>query len=395
MAAYIFRLPDIGEGIAEAEIVTWHVKPGDRLEEHQNLVDIMTDKATVEMTSPVAGVVTAIHGEPGQMLPVGAPLVELEVESDMPTATTPLPERPTSRTKPLTPEQPGDRPLASPATRRRAREMGVSLHLVRGTGPDGRITADDLDHFAASSVRPQHEGITNIKIIGLRRRIAERMQEAAKIPHFSYVEEFDCTELEALRNKLNAGRAAEEPKLTLLPFLMRAIAQLVSEFPQINARYDDTAGILHAYASVHIGIATQTQAGLVVPVIRHAETLDLWGCAHELARVTAAAREGKAAREELAGSTITLTSLGAMGGIASTPVLNLPEVAIIGPNRLMDRPVVKGNEIVARRMMNVSSSFDHRIIDGYDAARFIQALKQMIEQPALLLQNRSAGEHTN
>ena len=388
MARYIFRLPDIGEGIAEAEIVAWHVRPGDRLDEHQALVDVMTDKATVEMTSPVAGLVTAIHGEIGERLAVGARLVELEVEGDVPAATAPAPEPPVPQ---AAPQPAADRPLASPATRRRAQEQGIDLPSVPGTGPEGRVTAQDLERFAAGAAAAPEDGVTSIKITGLRRRIAERMQDTLRIPHFSYVEAFDCTALEALRDRLNAGRMEGQPKLSLLPFLMRAIVQTVPEFPSINARYDDSAGILHAYAAVHIGIATQTQAGLVVPVVRHAETLDLWGCARELARVTAAAREGRAVREDLAGSTITLTSLGALGGIASTPVLNAPEVAIIGPNKLTDQPVVRNGEIVIRRMMNVSSSFDHRMVDGYDAARFIQGLKQFIEQPALLFPDQGAG----
>jgi 2-oxoisovalerate dehydrogenase E2 component (dihydrolipoyl transacylase) len=391
MAGYIFRLPDIGEGIAEAEIIAWHVQPGDLLDEHQPLVDVMTDKATVEMTSPVAGVVTAIHGEVGQMLPVGAPLVELEVEGDVPAGPAPLPEHPAAPAVTAAPQSTDDRPLASPATRRRARELGIALQSVPGTGPEGRITAQDLDRFAAGAPTSPRDGVTEIKIAGLRRKIAERMQDAVRIPHFTYVEAFDCTALEALRDRLNAERTEEQPKLTLLPFLIRAVVQLVPEFPLINARYDGTAGILHAYTAVHIGIATQTQSGLLVPVVRHVEHLDLWGCAREVARATTAAREGKAAREELAGSTITLTSLGALGGIASTPVLNAPEVAIIGPNKLVDQPIVRNGEITIRRMMNVSSSFDHRIIDGYDAARFIQGMKRLIEQPDLLFSDQTAG----
>jgi 2-oxoisovalerate dehydrogenase E2 component (dihydrolipoyl transacylase) len=383
VAAYVFRLPDIGEGTAEAEIVAWHVKPGDRLEEHQPLVDVMTDKATVEMTSPVAGVVTRVHGEAGQRLQVGAPLVELEVEGEVPDGGRPVAQSPAVAAPVVAAPVQADRPLASPATRRRARELGIALQSVPGSGPEGRITTEDVERFAGASA--PGEGVTAIKIIGLRRRIAEKMEDSARIPHFTYVEEFDCTALEALRERLNAGRAAEQPKLTLLPFFMRAIVQLVPEFPQINARYDGANGILHRYENVHIGIAVQTEAGLVVPVVRNAEGLDLWGCARELATVTAAAREGKAAREVLSGSTITLTSLGALGGIASTPVLNAPEVAIIGPNRLEDRPVAREGQIVIRRMMNVSSSFDHRIVDGYDAARFIQELKRMIEQPEVLV----------
>jgi 2-oxoisovalerate dehydrogenase E2 component (dihydrolipoyl transacylase) len=392
MAAYIFHLPDIGEGIAEAEIVAWHVRLGDRLDEHQALVDVMTDKATVEMTSPVAGFVTAIHGEAGQLLAVGAPLVELEVDNAIPEGKIFLPERPAAPVMAVTPQASVSRPLASPATRRRAHELGINLQFVPGTGPGGRITAEDLDRFGAHNAATQGDGVTDIKIIGLRRKIAEKMQDTVRIPHFSYIEAFDLTELEALRKKLNAERAALQPKLTLLPFLMRGIVQLAPEFPQINARYDDKAGVLHTYAAVHIGIATQTPGGLVVAVVRHAEKLDLWGCARELARATSAARDGKAAREELAGSTLTLTSLGAMGGIASTPVLNAPEVAIIGLNKLIEQPVVKNGQIVIRNMMNVSSSFDHRIIDGYDAARFIQGLKQIIEQPTLLFQDQAKNE---
>jgi 2-oxoisovalerate dehydrogenase E2 component (dihydrolipoyl transacylase) len=384
MAAYVFRLPDIGEGTAEAEIVAWHVRPGDRLEEHQPLVDVMTDKATVEMTSPVAGVVTAIHGAAGERLQVGAPLVEFEVEGDAPAGAKPVVERPAVAVAVVPPVQ-GERPLAAPATRQRARELGVSLPAVPGTGPGGRVTLEDVERFAAGGGGASREGVTEVRIIGLRRRIAEKMKAAAAIPHFSYVEEFDCTALEALRERLNAERAAGGPKLTLLPFLMRAIVKVVPEFPQMNARYDDGAGSLQVYANVHIGIATQTPAGLLVPVVRHAEALDLWGCARELEGVAAAARAGTAGREALAGSTITLTSLGALGGIASTPVLNAPEVAIIAPNRLVDRPVVRDGQVVIRRVMNVSSSFDHRIVDGYDAARFIQEVRQMIEAPELLL----------
>ena len=372
-----------GEGTAEAEIVAWHVKPGDRLEEHQPLVDVMTDKATVEMTSPVAGIVTRVHGEAGQRLQVGAPLVELEVEGEVPDDGRPVAQSPAVAAPVVAAPMQADRPLASPATRRRARELGIALQSVPGSGPEGRITTEDVERFAGTSA--PGEGVTAVKIIGLRRRIAEKMEDSARIPHFTYVEEFDCTALEALRERLNAGRAAGQPKLTLLPLFMRAIVQLVPEFPQINARYDGANGILHRYENVHIGIAVQTEAGLVVPVVRNAEGLDLWGCARELATVTAAAREGKAAREVLSGSTITLTSLGALGGIASTPVLNAPEVAIIGPNRLEDRPVARAGQIVIRRMMNVSSSFDHRIVDGYDAARFIQELKRMIEQPEVLV----------
>lgn len=413
MARYQFRLPDIGEGVAEAEIGAWHVAVGDRIEEDQALVDVMTDKASIEMTSPVNGTVVAIHGEVGARMAVGATLVELEIDGDNAAAESSAENAPAAdQPAAVAQEIPRaaismkangaaaqessvalhERPLASPATRRRARERGIPLHLVTGTGPRGRITSADLDAYAAQSQTvvcasgsAARTGITEIKIIGLRRRIAEKMQEAARrIPHFSYVEEFDMTELEALRRDLNAERGADQPKLTLLPFFMRALVKLAGEFPQVNARYDDDAGVLHCYDAVHIGIATQTDGGLMVPVVRHAETLDLWDCARELIRVTAAAREGRAKREELSGSTITLTSLGALGGIAATPIINHPEVAIVGPNKLVERPVVLNGQVAIRTLMNLSSSFDHRIVDGHDAARFVQRMKRLIERPALL-----------
>ncbi len=414
MDHYVIRLPDVGEGVAEAEIVAWHVRIGDRIEEDQATVDVMTDKATVEMTAPVSGVVVALHGEIGRMVPVGSPLIELTLDGAAEAAPDALdgPETPTlpetivaggtPAASPGTapdpagpvavaaaapaPEQ-AEAPLAAPATRRRASELGIDLRSVSGTGPDGRITPEDLDAFAQRPAsRPAaRDGIKEIALVGLRRRIAERMQEAKRrIPHFGYVEEFDLTELEALRGELNAGRSDGQPKLTLLPFFMRALVRLVPQFPQVNARFDDENGILRSFDAVHVGIATQTVGGLMVPVVRHAETLDLWQSARELDRVTRAARDGSARREELMDSTITLTSLGALGGVSATPVINHPEVAIIGPNKLMQRPVVMSGQVVVRTVMNVSSSFDHRIVDGYDAARFIQGLKRLIERPALL-----------
>lgn len=427
MGRYLFRLPDIGEGVAEAEIVVWHVKPGDSVKEDQSLVDVMTDKATVDMTSPVDGVVAAIHGDIGAMLPVGSVLVELEIQGigntetvvvdavaaapapspePAPASTDPLPpplaanaepaavSLPSSRpTVPFATRTDGDAPLASPATRARAFEQGVALQFVTGTGPGGRITAEDLDAYLASGGAVPagdaryraREGVQDTKIIGLRRRIAEKMQEAKRrIPHIAYVEETDVTELEKLRQDLNAHRTAEQPKLTLLPFFMRALVKALPDFPQINARYDDDAGVLHSHDGVHIGVATQTPGGLMVPVVRHAESRDLWALAAEVTRVTAAARSGNATREELSGSTITITSLGTLGGIATTPVINHPEVAIIGPNKIVDRPVIEGSFVAVRKMMNLSSSFDHRIVDGYDAALFVQRLKRLIEHPALL-----------
>lgn len=415
MGRYLFRLPDIGEGVAEAEVVAWHVKPGDTIREDQSLVDVMTDKATVDMTSPVDGVVTAVHGEIGSMLPVGSVLVELEVDGEgnvgaepaaAPTVAKPAPvavEAPAPVVVPAKPmiapaRKPGDTPFAAPATRRRAHELGIPLQYVAGSGPGGRITAEDLDVYVVSGGQPtaaagliEKTGIEDIRIIGLRRKIAEKMQDAKRrIPHIAYVEECDLTELESLRAEMNASRREGQPKLTLLPFLMRTLARVLPEFPQINARYDDDEGVLHKYAGVHIGIATQTPGGLMVPVVRHAEARSIWDCARELARVSGAAKAGTATRDELSGSTITLTSLGTLGGIVSTPVINHPEVAIIAPNKLVERPVVQGSFVTVRKMMNLSSSFDHRIVDGYDAAQFIQRVKRLLEHPALIFMEDAA-----
>ncbi len=431
MGLYVFRLPDIGEGVAEAEIVEWYVKIGDKIEEDQTLVDVMTDKATVDITSPVSGVVVAVHGNIGDQAAVGSTLVELEVEgtgnvdqaeqvdvpetqavepSDKEAEEEPQPEFSSESSNPRKSEyrggqvsadryplrNPGDDPLAAPATRKRAYELGIPLQFVPGTGPGGRITPDDLQSYieqgGAGPVQSGHAKRTTVteqKVIGLRRKIAEKMQDAKRrIPHFGFVEAFDLTELENLRKALNADRGEDTPKLTLLPFFMKAVAQLQSEFPEINARYDDEAGILYKYDGVHIGIAAQTPQGLMVPVVRHVESLNLWDCARELSRVTKAAREGTAARDELSGSTITLTSLGVLGGISATPIINAPEVAIIGPNKLEERPVVRDGQMVIRTMMNVSSSFDHRIVDGHDAASFIQRLKRLIERPTLIFLER-------
>lgn len=399
MGRYLFRLPDIGEGVAEAEITAWHVKPGDHIAEDGPLLDVMTDKATVDMTSPVEGTVTAIHGDVGSMAPVGAVLVELDVAGEAPADTKAEPRQdvaqnaraaetplaPPAATAPINPD-----PTASPATRRRAREWGIRLEDVRGTGPRGRILVEDLERLRSGSGAPSRgaaprDAVEEIKLVGMRRKIADRMaQSKRQIPHFAYVEEFDLTELESLRAELNASRKDGQPKLTLLPFFMQAMIRLLPEFPSINAHYDEAAGVLKRYAAIHIGVATQTQNGLMVPVVRHAETRDLWDCARELVRVTGAARDGSASREELSGSTITLTSLGAMGGIAATPIINHPEVAIIGPNKLTERPMIDGAFLTRRKMMNLSSSFDHRIVDGYDAASFIQRLKRLMERPALI-----------
>jgi 2-oxoisovalerate dehydrogenase E2 component (dihydrolipoyl transacylase) len=424
MGRYVFRLPDVGEGTAEAEVAEWHVAAGDTVAEDQPLVSVMTDKATVDIESPVAGVVLSIAGAPGEKLAVGSELVVLEIAGEgnapaAPAAAAPAPApEPAVKSEPPAPAPaaqaaaplpvqrrplppgpgfasrlPGEKPIASPALRRKARELGVALQFVAGSGPGGRITWDDLDtHVAAGGWAPaavsglaEKHGVQDVKVIGLRRVIAERMQDAKRrIPHFSYIEEVDATALEELRVHLNAQRAPERPRLTLLPFLMRAIVKAVAAFPQINARFLDDDGVVQRYEAVHIGIATQTPAGLVVPVVRHAEARDLWDCAAEVARLADAARQGKAARNELTGSTITVTSLGPLGGVATTPVINHPEVAIIGTNKLIDRPVVRNGQIAIRKMMNLSSSFDHRVVDGVDAAEFIQRIRGYLEQPATI-----------
>ena len=425
MGRFVFKLPDVGEGTAEAEIVAWHVRVGDVIEEDHHIVDVMTDKATVEMTSPVAGKIVALHGEPGSMAPVGAPLVEFDVEGagneksapakngkivPPPAPKLEAEKKPAPIAKPApapvaqkvekpapapaaVPRTPGDKPLASPAVRQRAQELGIHLQFVPGSGPAGRIGHADLDAFVArgaptarsSTALVRREGEEQVKIIGLRRKIAEKMQESKRrIPHYAYVEEVDMTELEALRVQMNATKRADQPKLTLLPFLMRALVRILPEFPQINARFDDDAGIVHRFAPVHIGIATQTPNGLIVPVVHHAEAMDLWQAAAEVARVSTAARDNKATREELSGSTITITSLGPLGGVVTTPVINHPEVAIIGPNAIIERPVVHNGHIAVRKMMNLSSSFDHRVVDGYDAAQFIQRIKALLQHPSLM-----------
>ena len=444
MGRYVFKLPDVGEGTAEAEIVAWHVKVGDAVGEDQNLVDVMTDKATVEMTSPVSGKVISIHGEPGQMAAVGSPLVELEVQgegnvkagaalgraeapkaealkAEAPKAEAPKPAaKPESKAAPAEPAQVvplrpekesksahaamqpafatrklSDKPLASPAVRERAHELGIQLQYVAGSGPAGRITHHDLDNYIESGGRnavvarasgyAQRDGVEEIKVIGLRRKIAEKMQDAKRrIPHFAYVEEIDMAELESLRAHLNATKRKDQPKLNVLPFLMRALVRVLPDYPQINARFDDDAGVVHRYAAVHIGIATQTVNGLIVPVVKHAEARDVWDSALEVARVASLARDNKASKDDLTGSTITITSLGALGGVVTTPVINHPEVAIIGPNAIIERPVVRDGQIVVRKMMNLSSSFDHRVVDGFDAAQFIQRIRGLLEHPAAI-----------
>ncbi|MEZ5996752.1 MAG: dihydrolipoamide acetyltransferase family protein [Hyphomonadaceae bacterium] len=437
MGQYVFKLPDVGEGTAEAEIVAWHVRVGDIVKEDAPLVDVMTDKATVEMTAPVGGKIISIHGEPGDMAPVGGPIAVFETEAEgealapvkqeaqppraesapppaaapepkprikvpagaMPpgAAPKPAPAQAVARPEPREPAvKEWSQAQASPAVRARAQKLGLDLGQVRGTGPDGRITHEDLDAVLVPAVGSRRggavaekNGIEPVKVIGLRRKIAEKMQDAKRrIPHFAYVEEADLTELEELRAHLNATKRTDQPKLTLLPFLMRALVLSLPDFPQINARFDDEQGVVYRHENVDIGIATQTENGLIVPVVRHAEARDVWDCAAEVSRLAAAVRANTATKDELSGSTITITSLGALGGIVTTPVINHPEVAIIGVNKLVERPVVKNGAIVVRKMMNLSSSFDHRVVDGYDAAAFIQRVKGMLEHPAALFIER-------
>lgn len=507
MGIHIIKMPDIGEGIAEVELVEWHVQPGDQVAEDQLLADVMTDKATVEVPSPVVGKVLSLGGQPGDVMAVGAELIRIEVEGagnaagaapapesrrdapaggagrasspadagssgderaagreaipavadepakareqttsddtepaqsadsadfadkrstsgpgsaspDAPSAIpSALPENgaaahpsprasavasasgPASTRSPAQASgalrQPGEKPLASPAVRQRAADQGIDLRFVPATGKAGQITHADLDAYAArgtavASPAPasgymERTGEHAVPVIGLRRRIAQKMQEAKRrIPHFSYVEEVDVTELEVLRARLNTRFAAQRGKLTLLPFLIRAVVLAVRDFPQVNARFDDEAGVVTQYGPVHLGVAAQTEAGLMVPVLRHAETHDLWSCAGQVARLAEEARSGKVSRDEVSGSTITITSLGALGGIVSTPVINYPEVAIVGVNRIVERPVIQGGAVVARKMMNLSSSFDHRVVDGMQAAEFIQVVRGYLECPATL-----------
>jgi 2-oxoisovalerate dehydrogenase E2 component (dihydrolipoyl transacylase) len=437
MAERAIRLPDVGEGVAEAELVEWHVKIGELVREDDILAAVMTDKATVEIPSPIAGEIVWLAADIGSVIAVGSDLVRVKVPGDSSSATVegasasaaeapaakaapaPLakaqrgdsikpapavaprpeanPDQPTSaapfrRFSGGVPRPEGERPLASPAVRLRAREAGVDLRQVPGTGPAGRITHEDLDAvFAQGPGMPRAPGlqprtaVEDIKIVGLRRRIAERMSIAsARIPHITYVEEVDVTALEELRATLNKDKRHDRLRLTLLPFLMRAMVRVIAEQPKLNALFDDEAGVLHQHAGVHIGIAAQTPGGLLVPVVRHAEALDLWGCAAELNRLADAAKKGTATRDELSGSTITITSLGAMGGVVTTPIINPPEVAIIGVNKMMVRPVWDGSAFVPRKMMNLSSSFDHRVVDGFDAAQFVQHIKTLLETPALI-----------
>jgi 2-oxoisovalerate dehydrogenase E2 component (dihydrolipoyl transacylase) len=396
MGRYVFKLPDVGEGVAEAEIMKWHAAVGETIGEEQPLVDIMTDKATVEIVSPVSGRIVSRNGDVGSKLAVGSEFVVFEVEGSeaaaRPVAVAAIAKPVLSAAKP----EPKGKAQAPPAVRARAATLGIDLSSVAGTGPAGRIQHGDLDAVllarqgeGPSTARPvmgtKEEGIEDIKIFGLRRRIAERMQDAKRrIPHFAYVEEVDMTELEILRAELNAARG-REGHLTVLAFLVRALVKAIADHPGINAHFDDAEGVIRRFTSVHAGIATQTERGLLVPVIHHAETMDLWQIAAEISRLSQAARSGKASRGDLIGSTITVTSLGALGGIAATPIINPPEVAVIGVNRIAERPMVAGGAIVIRKMMNLSSSFDHRIVDGFEAAALIKSVKDCLEAPALLI----------
>ena len=443
MSQFVFKLPDLGEGTVEAEIVGWRVKPGDEVSEDDVIVEVMTDKAAVEVPSPVTGRVVSTTGAPGDKVPVGSALIVFETgpadESVESARVTSLPasasagngahsHRADSRVPSLEPP-PGPPSMAgaragtaalahtgrvatSPAIRRRAHEAGIDLSKIAGSGPNGRIVRQDFDVYlqqrsaqgkaappekltplrpraadggAGSGTSPTATGTEEIKVIGLRRLIAQRMSEAKRnIPHFAYVEEMDVTELETLRRHLNGKLASGTPALTYLPFLALALVRVLKDFPQANALYDAERGVIIRHRAVHVGIATQTPEGLKVPVVHDAQSRSLWDLAAEMRRVSEAARTNKASREELSGSTITLTSLGKLGGIASTPIINAPEVAIVGVNRAVERPVVLNGAITIRRMMNLSSSFDHRFVDGYDAAALIQALKERIEHPATI-----------
>lgn len=426
MARFTFRLPDIGEGIAEAEIVAWHIKVGDRVEEDQQIADMMTDKATVEMESPVSGVVVELAGEVGDQVAIGSALVVFEVEDDgeteapvaqrveaenpgveaaavpeeaasAPVAPPAAPPKVDDRAVAAIPASDAGKPhvapkvLASPAVRARAADLGIDLAQVKAAEGD-RIRHADLDAFlryssgqgyhAPHASRAREDQL--VKVIGMRRRIAENMAASKRhIPHFTYVDEIDVTALEAVRADLNADRG-QRPKLTMLPLLIVALCRTLPDFPMLNARYDDEAGVVTRHGRVHLGMATQTDAGLMVPVIRDAQDKNVWQLAAEIARLAEAARTGKAKSEELSGSTLTVTSLGPLGGIATTPVINRPEVAIIGPNKIVERPMSQGDDIVRAKLMNLSISCDHRVVDGWDAASFVQAVKKLLETPVLL-----------
>jgi len=433
MGLYKIQMPDVGEGITEAEIVEWNVKAGDVVREDDVLAAVMTDKATVEIPSPADGTVQSISGEIGEMTAVGSVIITLEVDgagneasisaeasatAEKPTSEPevvakpePAPEpvvKPKPAPKPVAvaavskptvttaksgaPRAEGEAPLASPAVRKRAMDAGIKLPYVHGTGPAGRISHDDLDAYISGASAPvgragtaPNTSVEEIKVIGLRRKIAQRMQDAKqRIPHITYVDEIDVTELEKLRAHMNATKRDDQPKLTILPFIMKAMVLAIKDYPKLSSHYDDGEDIVYQYGAAHIGMAAQTPGGLMVPVLKHAETHDVWGLATESKRLADAARDGSISRDELTGSTITLTSLGKLGGVVSTPVINSPEVAIVGVNKIRVRPEYIDGGFVPRKMMNLSSGFDHRIVDGYDAAEFIQRIKGVLENPATL-----------
>ena len=425
MGDYIFKLPDIGEGVVEGEIVLWHVKVGDSVAEDDDIVDIMTDKATVTIPSPTSGIVTEFSGEVGDMVAVGSTLVtfstdgntsnQVEKEPVLEEIIKPVPEEKiilepvkeekakqipkpmpaVMQSKQITPSNGNSRVLASPAVRRRAREAELDLSIISGSGPAGRIRHADLDAYIAAggtvtgapptSYSTKRTGTNEIKVVGLRRKIAEQMVKSKfSIPHFSYFEEIDVTELEELRQMLNASRDDNQPKLTYLPFIMMALAKIMPNHEECNALYDDENNIVTQHSAIHLGIATQTDRGLFVPVVKHVEAMDIWQSAAEMQRVSGAARNGTASLDDLSGSTFTITSLGRDGGLGATPIINHPEVSILGIHKAREMPVVKDGKVVIRRIMNISSSFDHRIVDGANGAALIQALKRMLEYPALI-----------
>ncbi|DAC65870.1 TPA: 2-oxo acid dehydrogenase subunit E2 [Candidatus Thalassarchaeaceae archaeon] len=426
MGDYVFKLPDIGEGVVEGEIVAWHVKVGDSIKEDDQIVDIMTDKATVTIPSPTGGIVTELSGEVGDMIAVGSALVTFSTDgssSNNQAQNSPEPEvtlepviEEEKKPEPIAKEikKPAPKPveliteskivassggntriLASPAVRRRARDADLDLSVVSGSGPAGRIRHADLDAYIAAggtvtgapptSYSTKRTDTNEIKVVGLRRKIAEQMVKSKfSIPHFSYFEEIDVTELEELRQMLNATRDNDQPKLTYLPFIMMALAKIMPNHKECNALYNDESNVVTQYSAVHLGIATQTDRGLFVPVVKHVEAMDIWQSASEMQRVSGAARNGTASLDDLSGSTFTITSLGRDGGLGATPIINHPEVSILGIHKAREMPVVKDGKIVVRRIMNVSSSFDHRIVDGANGAALVQALKRMLEYPALI-----------
>ena len=419
MSDYEFKLPDIGEGVVEGEVVQWHVSVGDSVSEDDPIVDVMTDKATVTIPSPVNGTIASLSGDVGDMVAVGSTLVQFgsaDGASAPSPATEPEPEpepEPAPEPEPIVPPSPtpksdpvpvampapepvsSGRALASPAVRRRAREAGVELSQVRGSGPAGRIRHADLDAFIAAggsvagaapvAYSTKRTDVTDVKVVGLRRKISEQMTlSKSRIPHFSYFEEVDVTELESLRQMLNSTRDSSQPKLTYLPFIMLALSRIMPEHPECNAHFNDEAGVVNRHGGVHLGIATQTERGLYVPVVKHVESLDIWQTAAEMQRVSGAAREGSASLDDLTGSTFTITSLGREGGLGATPIINHPEVSILGVHKARDMPVVREGQIVIRKIMNLSSAFDHRVVDGADGASLIQHLRRFLEHPALI-----------